>query len=296
MDYSERTPSYLKAPIALVIGCGDMGMACARALGRRAPLLIVDIDSDRLDQSVATLRREGHAVTSLCCDISDIDDIGDLAAHLATTGTGVRALAHVAAVGNPPGGWRTVMQVDLIGAHLVARAVARHMVPGGVAVLISSTGSYQCPVDPALDALIDAPLKPDFLECLVATLGREPELLEAYFIAKQGVNRLARRLAIDWGPRDVRAVSVSPGLIDSTMGRTSGRSLPVNDGQTAKAEATRSEKAAREVPLGRQGSVLEVMAVVDFLASDAASFISGIDLPVDGGSTALRRSRGTIAR
>jgi NAD(P)-dependent dehydrogenase (short-subunit alcohol dehydrogenase family) len=59
---------------------------------------------------------------------------------------------------------------------------------------------------------------------------------------------------------------------------------------------TRCEKAAREVPLQRQGTVLEVTAVVGFLASDAASFVNGIDIPVDGGSTAMWRASGAIQR
>ena len=59
---------------------------------------------------------------------------------------------------------------------------------------------------------------------------------------------------------------------------------------------TRSEKACREVPLMRQGSVLEVTAVIGFLASDAASYVNGIDVPVDGGSTAKWRASGAIAR
>lgn len=294
-DYLEKTPAYLDAPVNVIIGCGDMGMGCARVLGRRAPLLLVDIDEERLERSVAVLRHEGHAVTGYRCDIADADEVAAFGAELAK-GAGVRVLAHVAAVGNTPGGWRAVMNVDLIGMHLVAQAVGPRMVPGGVAILISSTGSYHCPVDARIEALIDAPLEPGFLDSFIEVLGYEPDFLEAYYIAKQGVNRLAQRLAIDWGGRDVRAVSLSPGLIDSTMGRTGGKSLPVYDGADAGKLGSRSEKAVKEVPLGRQGSLLEITAVVEFLASDAASFISGIDIPVDGGSTALWRSRGVIAR
>jgi NAD(P)-dependent dehydrogenase (short-subunit alcohol dehydrogenase family) len=294
-EFVERTPDYIDGPLNLVIGCGDLGLGCARVLGRRAPLLLVDIDGERLDRSVAMLRHDGFIANGHRCDIADSAQVEALGAALAKT-KGVRVLAHVAAVGNTPGGWRAVMKVDLIGAHLVARAAAPHMTRGGVAILISSTGSYQCPVDDRIHALIDAPLEPDFLERFAATLGYEPDFLEAYFIAKQGVNRLAQRLALDWGSQDVRAVSLSPGLINSTMGRTGGSALPVYDGSENKVPGSRSEKAIKEVPLGRQGTLLEITSVVEFLASDAASFINGIDIPVDGGSTALWRVRGVIAR
>lgn len=294
-DYSERIPYFAESPVALIVGCGDMGMGCARVLGKRQPLLIIDIDGQRLADCTAALETEGYRATGRQCDITDREQLEALAGQL-TAGPGVGVLAHVAAVAGEAIGWRRVMEVDLLGAHLVADALAPCMVRGGVAILISSTGSYQCPVDPAIEALLDAPFQPGFMDKLAVAFGREPDFLEAYFMAKQGVNRLARRLALEWGPREIRAVSVSPGLINSTMGRTSGQQTPLYESGRQRQLASRGEKAAREVPLGRQGSVLEVTDVVGFLASDAASFITGIDIPVDGGSTARLRSLGLIQR
>ncbi len=272
-----------------------MGMGCARLIGRRNPLLIVDIDSDRLGRCVAELGREGYIAEAYTCDIADPDQVRGLETKLAG-GPGVRVLAHVAAVGNAPGGWRQVMSVDLIGPHLVVRAVGPHMVAGGAAILVSSTGSYQCPRNPTIEALLNEPLRLGFFDALVDALGHEPDFLEAYFMAKQGVNRLASTLAIAWGQRQVRALSVSPGLINSTMGRTAGAMLPIYDGTEVRRLGSRDEKAGIEVPLGRQGTLLEVTSVIDFVASDAASFLNGIDIPIDGGSIALRRARGVIER
>jgi NAD(P)-dependent dehydrogenase (short-subunit alcohol dehydrogenase family) len=292
---SERPAYFVNAPLALIIGCGDMGVGCARALGQRSPLFLVDLDRERLEACVAALRQEGFAAEGLACDITDAAQVRTLGDTLAER-NGVRVLAHVAAIGASPGGWRKVMDVDLIGAHRIARMAEPHMKPGGAAILISSTGAYQCPASTELDGLLDEPLRPGFFDGVTRVLGREPETLEAYHIAKQGVNRLAARLAIEWGAREVRALSVSPGLIDSSMGRTAGALLPIYDGGSETRLGTRSEKAAKEVPLSRQGSVLEITSVVAFLASDEASFINGVDIPVDGGSTALRRARGLIAR
>jgi NAD(P)-dependent dehydrogenase (short-subunit alcohol dehydrogenase family) len=291
-EFIERTASFAEGPLAVVIGCGDMGMGTARALGRRHPLLVVDVDAERLDQALRTLRSEGYVASGFQCDITDPDRLGALGSSLAG-GPGVRALVHVAAVGDAPGGWRQVMQVDLLGMHLVVRAMEPSFVRGAAVVLISSTGSYLCPRDPELEALLDAPLRPGFLDAIAARLGREPDFLEAYFMAKQGVNRLARNLAVAWGEREIRVLSVSPGLIDSTMGRTGGAALPVYEAsETERRLGSRSEKARKEVPLGRQGRLLEVVAAIDFAASDAASFLSGIDIPVDGGSTAKWRLTG----
>jgi len=295
MDFLERKAYYEEHPIALIVGCGYMGMGCARNLGLRNPLFLIDISKDRLEECIALLRQEGYNVAGQTCDISDAVQIKALGETLAK-GPGIKVLAHVAAIGGANAEWRKIMDVDLTGAHLVARMAAPLMVRGGVAILISSTGAYQCPADDRIDALIDDPFQPEFLEKLVDVFGREPDHLEAYFMAKQGVNRLANRLAVEWGAREVRAVSVSPGLIDTTMGRTSGKSLPVDDGKGVVRLGPRSEIAAKLVPLGRQGTVLEISPVIAFLASDAASFINGIDVPVDGGSTALRRYHKLISR
>jgi NAD(P)-dependent dehydrogenase (short-subunit alcohol dehydrogenase family) len=290
--YVERTAYYAEAPVALVIGCGGLGTSIARALGRRHALLIVDVDGDRLEQTVATLTHDGYTVSGHRCDITDPAQIRALGDALGK-GPGVRALAHVAAVGMSIGDWRKMMAVDLIGAHLVAEAAGPHMVGGGAAVFISSLASYLPARDAKLEALLAEPRQQGFLAALADLHGKEPDFDWTYNYAKLGVNMLAERLAVEWGPRQVRAVSLSPGMIDSPMARAEGPTLPSHDGTETR--VSRGDKA-REIPLGRQGSMIEITNVVDFLLSDAASFLNGIDIPVDGGHRAAWRAKGVIDR
>jgi NAD(P)-dependent dehydrogenase (short-subunit alcohol dehydrogenase family) len=289
----DKTPFAARPAVALIIGCGDLGMSCSRALGRRHPLLIVDIDSDRLEKALSILRHEGYTASGHVCDIADAAQAQDLGKAL-KDGPGVHVLAHVAAVAKTD--WKTVIRVNLIGPHLIAQAVGPHIVPGGVAILISSTAALHCPRDPVLEELIDYPFVPELESKIVKAYGHEPDFMEAYQIAKQGVNRLAERLAMEWGPQQVRVLSVSPGLINSTMGRTAGASMPVWDGGDKDRRVTRDEKARIETPLRRQASLPEITSVVDFLASDGASFVSGIDVPIDGGASVFWRKRGVIER
>jgi NAD(P)-dependent dehydrogenase (short-subunit alcohol dehydrogenase family) len=284
-------PYYTKTPIALIIGCGQMGMACARLLGRHHPLMIVDIDGPRLDQAIATLQFEGYTAAGHRCDMTDPTQTKALGEALKKT-PGVRVLAHIAAVGQAVD-WRKMVEVDLNGAHLIANAVEPHMVRGGVAIFIGSLASYLCPADPKLEALLDEPLKPGFMNNLAQIIGNDPGWVLAYACAKQGVSRLAEKLAIAWGKNEVRALSVSPGMIDSAMARAQGPTLPAHDGSNA--EVPRDEKA-KEIPLGRQGNVMEIAGVVEFIASDAASFLNGIDIVVDGGHRANWRRSGTTKR
>jgi NAD(P)-dependent dehydrogenase (short-subunit alcohol dehydrogenase family) len=291
-DYVERTAYYAAAPLALVIGCGGLGTSIARALGRRHALTIVDLDGERLEQTVAALTHDGYTVSGHRCDITDPAQTDALGKALAN-GPGVRALAHVAAVGMSIGDWRKMIAVDLVGAHLVAEAVGPHMVSGGAAVFISSLASYLPPRDAALEALLAEPRQQGFLAALAQLHGKEPDFDWTYNYAKLGVNMLAERLAVEWGPRQVRAVSLSPGMIDSPMARAEGPTLPSHDGTETR--VTRGDKA-REIPLGRQGSMIEITNVVDFLVSDAASFLNGIDIPVDGGHRAAWRAKGVVDR
>jgi NAD(P)-dependent dehydrogenase (short-subunit alcohol dehydrogenase family) len=142
-----------------------------------------------------------------------------------------------------------------------------------VAILISSLASYLPPNDPRIDALLANPTATAFYDDLAAIHGSEPDMDWAYNYAKLGINRLAERLAAEWAGSEVRALSLSPGMIDSPMARAEGETLPA-----------------------REGSLLEITSVVDFLASDAASFLNGIDITVDGGHRAAWRQSGIISR
>jgi NAD(P)-dependent dehydrogenase (short-subunit alcohol dehydrogenase family) len=208
-------------------------------------------------------------------------------------GPGVRALAHVAAVGKSIGSWQRMMEIDLFGAVHIAETVGAHMVRGGAAVFISSLASYLPRADAQLDSMLDDPLSPGFLESIQGYHGSEPDFDWTYNYAKLGVNLLAERKARDWAGRGIRALSVSPGMIDSPMARAEGETLPSHDGTEAR--VTRRDKAM-ENPLQREGSLVEITAVIDFLLSDAASFVNGIDITVDGGHRAAWRKNGTISR
>ncbi len=286
----ERVSYREAAPVALVIGCGNMGTGIARSLGRSHPLLVVDNNAETLEQTVETLRYEGFHAEGQACDITDRAQVGALAATIAK-GPGVKVLAHVAALGNSPLGWRAVVDVDLVGVHLVARAVEPYFVRGGVGIFISSKGAYLSRKSAEIDALLDDPFQENFYERLAEAYGEEPHPIEAYFMAKRGMNRFAEVLAVEWADKEVRALSLSPGYINTTMGRTSGAVIPVPGDNNMKRAEPRGERLLRDVPLKRHATVQEVNEVVAFLASDAASYINGVDIIVDGGQSAMARYR-----
>ena len=100
--------------------------------------------------------------------------------------------------------------------------------------------------------------------------------LAAYCASKGAVIQLTRVLAAAWGPRGIRVNAVSPGYTDS----------PLNAHR--KADPARAEAVVGRTPLGRWGKPVDVAAAVVFLASDAAAFITGQELIVDGGYSLSR--------
>ncbi|MCB2076753.1 MAG: SDR family oxidoreductase [Novosphingobium sp.] len=286
------TAAFNEAPVALVIGCGGLGMSVARAIGKHHPLVVVDVDGKRLAEAVDALALEGYVASGFICDITDTAQTKALGDHLASR-PGVRALVHVAAVGKSVGSWQRMMEIDLFGACHVVDAVGPSMVRGSAAVLISSLASYLPPADATVNALLDEPLREGFLEDLEKFHGSAPDFDWTYNYAKLGINKLAERTAIAWGEKEARALSLSPGMIDSPMARAEGDTLPAHDGSEAR--KTRAEKAM-EIPLRREGRILEITNVIEFLVSDGASFLNGIDITVDGGHRAVWRRDGITQR
>jgi NAD(P)-dependent dehydrogenase (short-subunit alcohol dehydrogenase family) len=101
--------------------------------------------------------------------------------------------------------------------------------------------------------------------------------LAAYTAAKGGVHALTKQIAVEYGPRGIRCNAISPGLIatERTLAGRSAHDLAWD---------------AEAYPVGRIGYPPDVAAAALFLASDEAAFITGVDLPVDGGLTALAPS------
>jgi NAD(P)-dependent dehydrogenase (short-subunit alcohol dehydrogenase family) len=167
---------------------------------------------------------------------------------------------------------RTIVDVNLVGTARLLDAFEPLVTTGSVAVPFASSAGY-------LDVMLDAAQ----LELLHRT--REPDVLDrvaeaitdsgiAYLYSKVGVQLEARMAAARWAPLGGRVVSLSPGNIDTPMGRLELDHQPL----------MREAQAAH--PLGRLGDPREIAAVVAFIVSDDASFLNGIDVLVDGAERA----------
>jgi NAD(P)-dependent dehydrogenase (short-subunit alcohol dehydrogenase family) len=169
---------------------------------------------------------------------------------------------------------RTIFEVNLVGmARLLAR-VEPIVRDGSVAVCFSSVAGHGVPPVPEILAVLDDPLSEQFFERLVAA-GIDPDDGLAYPLSKLGVLRMVRRLAPAWGARGARILSLSPGTTDTPMARAEIAAHPI------------MEDMIKDRPLGRIGQPEEIAAVVGFLTSEGASFMTGSDVLVDGGMACI---------
>jgi NAD(P)-dependent dehydrogenase (short-subunit alcohol dehydrogenase family) len=247
--------------VAVVTGAASgMGRACVdRVRGLADDIVAADLQAPDIEGTVG-----------FACDIADPDAVQALADHVRALGP-FRALAHAAGISPTMGDARRMFEVDLVGTQLLLDAFEELVEPRSAAVCFSSSSAYQVSgfLDADHEALLRDPMAHDFLERAVVAAGGHSGF--AYALAKVGVIRAAGRAAVRWGPRGGRVCSVSPGLIDTPMGRQEIEQQVEMQGMLA------------ATPVGRLGQPDEVAAVVGYLLSDAASFVSGIDVLVDGG-------------
>jgi NAD(P)-dependent dehydrogenase (short-subunit alcohol dehydrogenase family) len=260
---------------------GGMGAASARTLGNaHGRLLLTDRDADRLERSAVEFEDIGVKCRTVVGDLSDPSSIADVVDAVRDEG-GLRALVHTAAISPTMADWRTVIAVDLVGTMRLLDGLLPLATQGSVAVCFASIAAHMDrPIAPAVTAALDEPLHDDLLDRLAVGSDEAPTSGLAYIWAKTAIVRWCERLAGPWGARGARIVSLSPGLIDTPMGRLE---LEENPAKRPMMTVTPLRRPRAEGQSELPGRCDEIADTVAFLCSDNASFISGCDIRVDGG-------------
>ncbi|MDQ0674690.1 NAD(P)-dependent dehydrogenase (short-subunit alcohol dehydrogenase family) [Pseudarthrobacter siccitolerans] len=270
-----------RRPLALITGAGGgMGAASARVLSRRYRLILAELTAEPLTSVADPLRRDGaNIVGAVTGDISAPETIATIGRLIEENG-GLDALVHTAGISPTMGSWEQVLRVNLTATLNLLDAVEPRLVPGAAGVLIASLAAQLFDGSPEIDATLKAVTADtvDGLEPLVRSVADDADPLSlsgaAYKVSKYAVKLICESRARQWGERGARLTSISPGLIATSMGLAEAQGN------------TEASGLAEQAPVGRWGTALDVAEAVEFLLSDAASFISGCDLRVDGGLAA----------
>ncbi|MHB1808630.1 MAG: SDR family NAD(P)-dependent oxidoreductase [Solirubrobacteraceae bacterium] len=261
-------------PVAVITGAGGgVGLACARRLAQTHALVLADARQAGLEQAQHELAALGASPAAARCDVSDAAQVAALARLTQQTGS-FHLLLHTAGISRSMAEGPRILEVNLRGTALVLDALLPLAREGSVAVCLSSIGAHRREVF-ELDELLD-PAAPDFPGALEARLPLAGRSGAAYDLSKRGVVLLCERRAAAWGARGARLVSLSPGPIDTEMGRIEGLR-----------DARGLERLAA---LRRVAQPEEIASAALMLCGQDARYVTGCDLRVDGGTLAgIRR-------
>lgn len=249
-------------------GGGDIGRACAFRLAERgARLAIIDLDAEKAEAAATELSAMGAEAQSYVCDVTDATGVGDAIEQIASRQGTIRYLFNNAGIQGDfamthrysSEDFARVTAVNVVGTFNVLQSVSARMVQAGGGGAIVMTASM---------AGVDGP----------------PNMV-AYASSKSAVLGMTRTAAKDLAPFAIRVNAISPAFMGPgyMWTRQVERQAAVGSQYYAADPEAVADQMVGAVPMRRYGDIQEIPGVVEFLLSDDASYLTGINVPIAGG-------------
>lgn len=266
-------------------GAGGMGLATAKVMGRDHRVVLCDVRQDRLEAAQVTLNDLGIPATLVNCDVTDREAVTGLFETAVGLGP-VASVIHTAGVSPSMGDAEYVMRTNAMGTVVVNEVFHTRVATGAVIVNVASMAAHLLPDEIIPTAQFPSALSDGdaFVAAMTAFCDNAPEQARsgfAYTVSKAFVKWYCASQAERFADRGLRIVSVSPGNIDTEMGRLE--------------EKAGAGAMMPDALVPRWGTPEEMAELFAFCAGDKAGYLTGMDILADGGVVASVRERARVA-
>lgn len=263
------------ANVCVITGGGSgMGLEAAKFMPKDKIIVIAGRTLSKLEKGVGELTALGYTAYAKACDTSKRESVAELAAYCASLGE-IKNVINSAGLSPAMSNGETILRVNALGTVYVNQEFSKYMKEGSVIVDVSSNSAYILPsfiINKKAFALAETD-EDKFVSKMLKTAnmakGDYQRAGFAYSLSKNFVVWYAKKSAFDLGPKGIRVVSLSPGLIATDMGN-----LEAKDGGML-------------IPMtceGRMGKPEELGYALATVADERNGYLCGVDVLVDGGS------------
>lgn len=265
--------------VVALLGAGSMGTAIIKRISTNRTILLGDINEENLKARADELKYNGFAVETQVVDALDVTSLVEFAKKASELGS-VKYFIDTAGASPNQASPEHIINLDLVATSRAIDVFADYIAEGGAGLIISSQTGYMMDLPPEIESQIALTPTEELkdLDFIKNDATANPGI--AYIVAKRANHLKVRTAAAtSWADKGARINSISPGIIVTPL---------AYDEFEAAGDAY--QEMINSSPAKRVGTSEEIARVAEFLLSDDSSFITGIDLLVDGGVIASMAS------